>query len=151
MLLLLALAAASGPAGDAAAIRAMRARSNQAIAAHDYAGVAAMLAPGYSVIPGSLGKPLDAEKAAERIGAGMKDPTFVTYLRTPRSVTVAANRKRAAESGSWLGLWRKPDGEMRLTGSYLATWVPTEAGWKLLNESFVSLRCTGSRECDKVY
>jgi hypothetical protein len=150
MLLMIAMALAT-TAADEVAIRAARARSNGAIAAHAYSGVEAELAPGYTVIPGSLGRPLEAEAAAARIGAGMRDPSFVTYLRTPRRIAIASNRKRAVELGKWVGIWKKADGEMRLTGTYQATWVPVGTAWKLLNESFVSLDCVGSKECAEVY
>ena len=62
-------------------------------------------------------------------------------------VAVGAAGKRAAETGTWVGNWRKPDGEMRLTGVYQAMWVPTAAGWRMRNESFVTLACTGSAAC----
>jgi hypothetical protein len=150
MLVLMAAFGLGGLTPDAE-IRAARQRSNAALAAHHYAGVEAELAPGYSVIPGSLGRPLDAAGAAERIAAGMSDPSFVTYVRTADKVTVSSNRKRAAESGHWVGIWKKGKGEMRLTGVYQATWVPVGGRWKLLNEAFVSLACSGSGDCDKVY
>lgn len=150
MLLLMAIdLAAASP--DEAAIRAARGRSNAAIAGHLYAGVEAELAAGYSVIPGSLGRPLGAREAAERISAGMRDPSFVTYVRTPVEIAIASNRKRAIETGDWVGIWNKADGEMRLTGRYQASWVPETGGWKLLNESFVSLDCKGSEACADVY
>jgi hypothetical protein len=36
---------------------------------------------------------------------------------------------------------------MRVSGVYLAMWVATPEGWRLKNESFVTLHCTGSRDC----
>jgi uncharacterized protein YqgV (UPF0045/DUF77 family) len=151
LFLLIAAAGLVAPAPDDFEIRSARERSNAAIAAHRYAGVAAELAPDYTVIPGSLGRPLGAVEAAKRMEVGMRDPSFVTYVRTPDRVIVAASRKRAVESGKWVGIWNKSDGEMRLEGVYQATWIPRAGGWKLLNESFVSLTCSGSRRCDEVY
>lgn len=149
MILALAIAAAAG-ADDDAAIRALRARSNAAIAAHRADDVRALLSEDYTALPGSSGRPLTADQTGQRLAAAFADPTFVTYVRTPRRIAVAASGKRAAETGTWLGLWRKPDGEMRLTGVYQATWVPRGGSWRLLNESFVSLRCTGSASCGEV-
>jgi ketosteroid isomerase-like protein len=148
MLALLLLAAAAG--GDAAEIRALRARSNAAIAAHRVDQMRPLLADDYTALPGSSGRPLSAAQTGERLAAAFADPGFVTYVRTPKRVAVAASGRRAAETGIWLGLWRKPDGEMRLTGIYQATWVPRDGRWRLLNESFVTLRCTGSRFCPEV-
>lgn len=109
-----------------------------------------LFAEDYTALPGSSGRPLTAEQTERRLADAFGDPSFVTYVRTPVRITVAASGKRAAETGSWLGLWRKPDGRMRLTGLYQATWVPGPGGWRLLNESFVTLRCTGSRACPEV-
>jgi ketosteroid isomerase-like protein len=151
MLLMIAAAAASHVSADIAAIRLQRARSNGAIAAHRFEDMAPLLMADYTLLPGSLGTPLQGEAAARRLAAGFAGPGFVTYVRTPKTIRIAANGRRASETGAWIGTWRKADGEMRLTGIYQAMWVPFEGGWRLQNESFVSLRCTGSRECAEVY
>jgi hypothetical protein len=77
-----------------------------------------------------------------------KDPTFVTYRRTPMSIVNATSGKRIAESGNWEGIWRKPDGTMRKTGVYLAMWIPSGGAWRLKSEAFVTLACSGSSACD---
>ncbi len=140
-------AASPLPADPAATIRGLRARYNDAIAAHDMAAIRPLLEPDYVVLPGSSGVPLDAGKLGVRLFA---DPTLITYVRTPRRVTISGSGKRAAETGSWTGIWRKPDGLMRLTGIYQAMWVPSAGTWRLRNESFVSLSCSGSSACPQV-
>ncbi|MEA3034269.1 MAG: hypothetical protein QOH04_20 [Sphingomonadales bacterium] len=147
MLLWLAAAAATGAAADEAAIRAARARSNAAIAAHRFEDMRQMLLPDYVLLPGSLGKALGVEEAGRRLAIAFAEPGFVTYVRTPRRIVRATSGKRVSETGTWIGTWRKADGTMRLSGIYQAMWVPTPGGWKLQNESFVSLRCTGSSAC----
>ena len=149
-MLALLLAAAAAAGGDVAEIRRLRAQSNAAIAGHRAADVRRLLADDYTALPGSSGRPLSAEQTEQRLAAAFADPSFVTYVRTPKRIAVAASGRRAAETGTWLGLWRKGDGEMRLTGLYQATWVPRDGGWRLLNESFVTLRCTGSESCPDV-
>jgi ketosteroid isomerase-like protein len=149
-MLALALAAAAAAGGDVAEIGRLRAQSNAAIAGHRAGEVRRLLTDDYTALPGSSGRPLTAEETEHRLAGAFADPSFVTYVRTPKRIAVAASRKRAAETGLWLGLWRKKDGEMRLTGLYQATWVPRDGGWRLLNESFVTLRCTGSRSCPEV-
>jgi ketosteroid isomerase-like protein len=144
------LLAASVVGGEAGEIRRLRAQSNDAIAAHRAADVRRLLTDDYTALPGSSGRPLNAEQTEQRLAAAFADPGFVTYVRTPKRVVVAASGKRAAETGTWTGLWRKADGEMRLTGVYQATWVPSARSWRLLNESFVTLACRGSRECRAV-
>jgi uncharacterized protein DUF4440 len=148
MLALLLAAAAAG--GDVAEIRGLRARSNAALAAHRLSDLRPLLADDYTASPGSSGRPFTAEQLERRLAAAFADPAFVTYVRTPKRVVVATSGKRAAETGTWLGLWRKRDGEMRLTGLYQAMWVPRDGGWRLLNESFVTLRCTGSKACPEI-
>ncbi|HET9638926.1 MAG TPA: nuclear transport factor 2 family protein [Allosphingosinicella sp.] len=148
---MLALLFASAIAGeDVAEIRRLRAQSNAAIAAHRPTEVRRLLADDYTALPGSSGRPLDADQTERRLAAAFADPTFVTYVRTPGWVGVASSGKRAAETGAWYGLWRKPDGNMRLSGVYQATWVPSAGSWRLLNESFVTLRCGGSKACGEV-
>jgi ketosteroid isomerase-like protein len=136
------------PPGKAVStIRALRKRYNLAIAAHDMAAIQPLLEPDYVVLPGSSGVPLDSERLSTRLFA---DPTLITYMRRPRRVTVSRSGKRAAETGIWTGTWLKPDGVMRLTGIYQAMWVPSAGTWRLRNESFVSLRCSGSTSCPNV-
>lgn len=147
LVLILGALVAGGEAGE---IRQLRARSNAAIAAHRAADVRRLLTDDYTALPGSSGRPLTAEQTEQRLAAAFADPTFATYVRTAKRVDVALSGKRAAETGTWVGLWRKSDGEMRLTGVYQATWVPRDGTWRLLNESFVTLRCTGSRFCPEV-
>lgn len=135
------------PVAAEAEIRATRARSNAAIAAHDVAGMRAAFRADAVVLPGSSGLPFGMDGFDARIGAAFADPTFVAWVRTPTKVVIGTGGKRAAETGAWVGTWRKPDGEMRVTGVYQAMWLPGPDGWRIRNESFVTLDCTGSKEC----
>ena len=144
-------AAGAHPAAPEAAIRAERARLNAAIAAHDFNSMKRSFLTDYTIFPGSSGAPFDVDAFARRLAPTFADPGFVTYIRTPERIFVSAQGKRAAETGHWLGLWHKADGTMRLSGIYQATWMPTADGWRLKNESYVSLRCTGSRACAEVF
>jgi hypothetical protein len=131
------------------AVRALRAESNAAIAAHDVSRLRNVLADDYHGIQGTSGA-LDSGGADTARSYGdeeFKDPTFVTYRRTPQSVVMAQSGKRIAEAGHWVGEWRKSDGTMRKTGVYFAMWVPSGGTWRLKSESFVTLACTGSEVC----
>jgi len=148
--LVLAFAApgAGRPAAEVAAqIRTLRAQSNAAIAAHDFEAMRRFFVDDYTILPGSSGASFDIEAFRRRIAPSFADPTFVTYIRTPTRIVVGSSGRRAAEVGRWLGIWRSPQGEMRLSGIYQAMWVPTPAGWRLKNESFVSLGCVGGIRC----
>ncbi len=139
---------AAMPATDPEAqIRARRAESNAAIAAHDTAAMRPHYLPDFTILPGSSGSPSDLDAFLTRIGTTFADPSFVHYVRTPVKVTIGASGKRAAETGTWVGTWNKPDGTMRLSGVYQAMWLPSPDGWRLKNESFVSLACEGSAAC----
>lgn len=139
--------AASNPQAAEAEIRALRAQSNAAIARHDVAGMRAAFLPDATVLPGSSGVPFGMDGFDARIGAAFADPTFVAWVRTPVTVAIGATGQRAAETGTWVGIWRERDGEMRVTGVYQAMWLPTPAGWRIKNESFVTLGCSGSEAC----
>lgn len=142
------MAAMSAAATDPEAqIRARRAESNAAIAAHDTMAMRPHYLPDFTIMPGSSGAPSDLDAFLARIGTTFADPSFVHYVRTPVTVTIGASGKRAAETGTWVGTWNKPDGTMRLSGVYQAMWLPTPDGWRLKNESFVSLACEGSAAC----
>jgi ketosteroid isomerase-like protein len=145
--MLLAAAVASDPA---ATLRSLRDAYNAALAAHDLQRMRAFVLDDYVVLPGSLGRPLAIGDYEARLARTFSDPTFVTYVRSPGQIVVSSSGKRASETGTWVGTWRKPDGEMRLSGIYQAVWAPVGASWKLRNESFVTLRCEGSRACPEV-
>ncbi|MGA2189004.1 MAG: nuclear transport factor 2 family protein [Steroidobacteraceae bacterium] len=132
-------------------VRAQRAEYNAAISARDAVRLRTFLVDDYHLIMGSSGDVDSGGDAATRgyVDEEFKDPTFVTYRRTPTSIVIAASGKRIAETGHFEGIWRKPDGTMRKTGIYLAMWIPSAGTWRLKSEAFVTLACTGSAACDQ--
>ncbi len=76
-----------------------------------------------------------------------KDPGFIAYERLTDRVQVSTGGAKAAETGHWVGRWKEADGEMRLTGVYLAMWIQTDGRWTVKSEAYVALACTGSVEC----
>lgn len=133
-------------------VRAQREQYNAAIEAHDSARLRTFLVDDYHLISGSTGAVDDGADAAARGYAEeeFKDPTFVTYRRTPHSIVMAVSGKRIAETGRFEGVWHMSDGTMRKTGIYLAMWVPSGGTWRLKSEAFVTLACAGSSGCDRV-
>jgi Domain of unknown function (DUF4440) len=141
---------ASTPDSPTSVVKAQRAESNAAIKAHDAARLRRLFDDEYHGISGTSGA-LDADREATARSCAdeeFKDPSFVTYRRTPTSVVIASSGKRVAESGHWEGVWQKSDGTMRTTGVYLAMWIPASGTWLLKSEAFVTLACTGSASCD---
>ena len=132
---------------DEQGIRRLRADFNSAIAAHDLSALPKFWRDDIHVTTGA-GRQLpgrDALRAAfESIFA---DTTFITYTRTPDRIELDASGVRAAESGHWVGQWKKPDGTMEWRGTYMAMWRKDNGQWLIQSELYVSLKCSGSKEC----
>jgi len=131
------MATATPAAADAVAdIKAARAAYNAAIAARDVPGVRAAFGDDYIGIAGSGGEAIiGADAMTDYFARAFKTPGFLGFVRTPDEVTIAVPPARAMERGHWSG------GSVsgRLSGEYLAVWVPTPQGWKLRSETFVTL------------
>lgn len=133
LLMVLATPAAADPVAD---IMAARAAYNAAIAARDVAGVRAAFGEGYVGIAGTGGEAIIGTDAmTDYFARAFKTPGFLGFVRTPDVVMVAVPPQRAMERGHWSG------GSLngRVSGEYLAVWVPTPQGWKLRSETFVTL------------
>jgi ketosteroid isomerase-like protein len=150
MLGLMALLLAGQPANLEQTIRDERSAYNAAISAHDLSAIQSVLAPDYVVLPGLTGTPLSGNALLSLFADAFRDKTFITYVRSPDRIQPSSSSKRIAETGHWAGTWNKPDGLMTVSGIYLAFWIPDGDGWKLINESFVTLGCDGSRECASI-
>ncbi|WP_050418936.1 YybH family protein [Bradyrhizobium tropiciagri] len=118
---------------DEAAIRALRHASNTAIAARKADRAAAFLSQDAKIV-GSDGALIDGMSAMQRaFEKSFADPDFLTYHRTPQSVTVAGST--AAESGQWHGRWK----ERTVGGAYLARWRRHVDGWQIVAELYIPL------------
>jgi hypothetical protein len=130
-------------------VRSLRAESNAAIAAHDATRLRPLFDKDYYGIQGTSGA-LDSggEATARSYGAEeFQDATFISYVRNPDTVEIARSGRRIGEYGHWVGTWRKADGTMRKRGKYLAVWTVSDGKWRLKSETFVTLSCVGSAEC----
>jgi len=131
------MAIATPAAADAVAeIKAARSAYNAAISARDVAGVRAALGDDYIGLAGSGGeKIIGADAMADYFARAFKTPGFLGFGRMPDVVTMAVPPLRAMERGHWSG----GSTSGRVSGEYLAVWVPTATGWKLRSETFVTL------------
>jgi ketosteroid isomerase-like protein len=150
---LLALLACTTVAADAqvtdeATIRAVRAASNAAIAARDLSALRRTVFDDLNVTASSGSVFVGGDEMMERFRASFDDPEFVTYVRTPEQVTVSQAGDFGAESGRWVGSWRRSDGEMRVLGRYMAQWQRRAGEWRIRSELFVALSCEGSDSCE---
>jgi ketosteroid isomerase-like protein len=132
---------------DEATIRSIRAASNAAIAGRDLGALRRTVFDDLMVTASSGDVFVGGDAMMERFRASFADPEFVTYVRIPDDIAIGSTGLFAAESGGWTGTWRKPDGEMRIRGSYMAQWQRRNGEWRIRSELFVALSCEGSAAC----
>ena len=124
-------------------IRARRAGSNAAIAAHDVQGLASFWTDDVNTTS-SMGRQLCGKPANIAFYSEMlttRPDTF--YLRTPAQVLVMHGWGVAMESGDWYGSWTGPGGPVRVEGRYMAQWRRVEAVWRIHGELYVPTGFTG--------
>lgn len=137
-----------GPA--ARTIRRLRVASNEAIARHDTAGIAASFAPNLVVVSSTSSVTVGRDANARAFAALFAERPDVVFRRTPEVVAVEPKWGMAAERGNWTGRWTAPDGVVSIGGSYFAKWRERDGSWRIESETFVPERCAGSRYCDEV-
>lgn len=135
---------------DARAIRERRESSNAAIARHDSAGFAAILAPDIAIVASNSVHSDNREAYVARMAGQFRSRPDVVYRRTPTEVSVFAPWRMASERGTWTGSWTEPDGKLRIGGSYFAKWRQLNGTWFVESETYVPERCSGSAYCERV-
>jgi ketosteroid isomerase-like protein len=134
---------------DEAAIRQARIASNQAIAVKDTNAIANYWAEDYHLVSSRNSEVAGRTKNRHLFALELYTKKAVLYVRSTQQVSTFANWNMAAETGTWIGQWREPDGLVQLSGTYLAKWHRVNGQWKIRAEIFVPLTCTGSSFCDK--
>jgi uncharacterized protein (TIGR02246 family) len=130
-------------AEDKAAILALRATSNRAIAAHDLAAFTPVFADDAVFVWSNGTSAVGKAGLKAWFAKDFADPAFVTYIRTPETVAISDQGVRAVEHGTWTAIKREPRGETRYGGDYAAHWFKTAEGWRVRGELYVKLRCAG--------
>ncbi|MCE9602357.1 MAG: nuclear transport factor 2 family protein [Gemmatimonadetes bacterium] len=131
-------------------IRRRRESSNVAIALHDTAGFAAILAEGLFVVSSTSAHDASKREHVRSMAEWFAARPDVTYRRTPASVRVFDAWGMASESGSWVGSWTEADGKVVIGGSYFAKWRYRGGDWFVESETYVPEHCTGSVYCSRV-
>ena len=150
----------SPPAGavapdDERLVRAARARSNAAIAAHDVAGITREMSPEVMVLSSVSQVALGVGQNAERFAQQFRDRPDVIYVREPDSVRVFAPWGMATEWGQWRGRWTQPGGVIEIGGPYFAKWHRAGAAagggpaWLVVGETYVPGWCRGGVFCER--
>lgn len=144
LLALLTPGLAFAGAADEEQIRGIRAQSNQAIVTSDIAAFSASLADDFVMVRGS-GLFSTREQYIESFREDFRDGRSVRYERIVDRVDISKAAPLAAEHGHWVG--RLPGGKAASTGTYLAMWRSTSAGWKIRSELFVMMTCDDTAFC----
>lgn len=134
---------------DEQMIRAARARSNAAIAAHDLAAIAGEWMPDVHVVSSTSAQTAGREANQQRMAQQFKNRPDTLYVRTPSTIEVNAAWAVASERGDWVGRWTEPDGKLEIGGTYQAQWRKVDGRWLIQAELFVPTRCAGSAYCLK--
>ena len=132
---------------EATVIQALRAESNRAIQRRDLIAFGQTMLPGIEVTRGSGSHVSGRDSVLASVSVQFKDAAFLGYVRHTDRIDVSTMNPLAAEHGHWTGRFQRPDGIQTITGTYLAMWRKTDAGWKIRSELLVSLTCTGSVAC----
>jgi ketosteroid isomerase-like protein len=120
-----------------AAIRAKRKLTNRLIAAHDAARLRAHLTDDVMLIVGDGDLIQGADAVVSAFAGQFADPAFVDYVRTTQTVELAADGRRAAETGRWVGRWK---GQDEMSGAYMAVWREGHGQWRVERELYVTLQ-----------
>jgi hypothetical protein len=151
--LLVALVSSGGFAqspDDAQEIRRRRESSNAAIAKHDTAGIAAILAPHFAITRSTSLHSDGRDAGIQSYVEQFRTRPDVIYRRTPSDVRVFVPWGMASEYGRWTGSWTDPDGKIQIGGSYFAKWRKIGGEWLLESETYVPEMCTGGAYCTRV-
>jgi ketosteroid isomerase-like protein len=143
-----AAASAQAPA-DERLIREARARSNQAIAAHDLAAIAREWMEDLHVVSSTGVQTAGRERNQERMARQFANRPDTVWVRRPTAIDVYPAWAVASERGEWTGRWTEPDGALEIGGTYLAQWRKLDGRWRIQAELFVPTRCSGAAYCQK--
>ena len=146
LLVLLALASSSAAQkSPEAEIRALRERSNHAIATRNPSEFSDSLDSDFVMVRGSGAFVGSRQEYVALFEHDFADPKAVTYRRMPDKIEISSAAPLAAEHGRWVGI--NPDGTVGYGGTYLAMWRRTDHGWKIRSELFVVLSCGKGEAC----
>ena len=149
LIIILAASASAQAPGDEQQIRAARARSNQAIAAHDIAAIAREWTEDLHVVSSTGAETAGREQNQKRVAEQFARRPDIVWVRSPTTIDVYSAWDVASERGEWTGRWTEPDGALEIGGTYLAQWRKVDGRWRIRAELFVPTRCKGAAYCQK--
>jgi uncharacterized protein (TIGR02246 family) len=134
---------------DEQQIRAARASSNQAIAAHDLQGIARIWMEDVHIVTSTSVQSGGRESNQQRMGRQFANRPDTVYVRRPTVIDVYLPWAVASERGEWTGTWTEPDGKLDIGGTYHAQWRKVDGQWRVQAELYVPTRCKGARYCQQ--
>ena len=141
------LDAATQPSADDQMIRAARARSNAAIAAHDPVAIGRVWMEDVHVVSSTSTQVAGRELNQQRMARQFANRPDTIYIRRPTAIDVYPLWAVASERGEWTARWTEPDGVLLIGGTYLVQWRKVDGEWLIQAELYVPTRCSGSRYC----
>jgi ketosteroid isomerase-like protein len=134
---------------DEKMIRAARARSNAAIAAHDPAAIARVWMDDVHVVSSTSAQTAGRDLNQQRMAQQFANRPDTIYVRRPVAIDVYAPWAVASERGEWTGRWTEPDGVLEIGGTYLVQWRRVDGEWLIQAELYVPTHCNGRRYCQQ--
>ena len=120
---------------DESAIRAARARYNDAIAARDPAAIVSRLTHDYALVASTGVAVTGRDALFVHWTDKFEQDADVVYVREPATITVRDDC--AEERGNWSGHWTRAGARVDGHGDYFAEWRRGEDGlWRVATESF---------------
>jgi ketosteroid isomerase-like protein len=133
-------------ADDASDIRAIRVRSNNALAEHNIEAFVESLSPDFVMVRGNGTLVSSRKEYIELLATDFKNAKAVRYERITDKVEVSSAAPLAAEHGHWIAIL--PNGGHAYGGTYLAMWRRNGTRWEIRSELFVWLSCDDPASCD---
>jgi ketosteroid isomerase-like protein len=118
---------------DGTAVRARRKLINKLISAHDADRLRPHFLSDATVIVGNGGALTGVDAILEAFRAQFREPGFITFERSTKSVLMDALGTRAYEQGNWVSLHKT---EPQLQGPYSAVWRKVRGQWALESELY---------------
>ena len=143
------LDAARQQSADEQMIRAARARSNAAIAAHDPVAIGRVWMEDVHVVSSTSAQVAGRELNQQRMARQFANRPDTLYIRRPTAIDVYPQWAVASERGEWTGRWTEPDGALVIGGTYLVQWRKVDGEWLIQAELYVPTGCSGSRYCSQ--
>jgi ketosteroid isomerase-like protein len=134
-------------APDEIQIRQKRVASNEAIAAHDAAGISNHWSRDILVLTSRNRQNVGKQQNADAFAKEFKAKQELVYIRTPEKIVVFSAAGMASETGTWVGRWQTGAERVEVTGTYYAKWIKSETQWLIRAEIYTPLTCRGDSYC----